>query len=102
MSEYKEVGKGRLYTNNFKVSDKHPDYKGHITINNKEYSIAGWDNGPLIGLTISNGVGKLFKNNNSSGSYPDFSGKINKGASEYGIAGWSDGSSIGLKLTSKL
>ena len=98
MSKYKQIGKGRLYINNFKVSDKHPDYKGHITINNKEYSIAGWDNGPLIGLTISNGVGKLFKNDNNSGGSPDFSGKINKGTSVYSIAGWVDGSSIGLKI----
>ena len=101
MSEYDVIGMGRLYKNNFKVSNRQPDYRGNITINDKEYSIVGWDNGPLIGLTITNGVGKLFKKDNSGGNYPNFSGTINKGASVYNIAGWKHGSSIGLKLTKK-
>tara|TARA_B100000965_G_scaffold391865_1_gene400717 strand:- start:3329 stop:3634 length:306 start_codon:yes stop_codon:yes gene_type:complete len=101
MVAYKRIGEGRLYINNFKVADKQPDYRGHITINNREYSIAGWDNGSFISLNISNGLGKLFKNANSSGNYPDFSGKINKGPSSYLIAGWNNGNSIGLKLSSK-
>ena len=101
MTEYKNIGKGRLYQNNFKISEKQPDYKGEIIIDSHKYSIAGWDNGPYIGLTVTNGVGKLFKNDNSEGNYPNYSGKINKGSSTYFIVGWNDGSSIGLKLSSK-
>jgi len=103
MGKYKQIGVGRLYRNTYKVSgSKQPDYRGKIIINNKEYSIAGWDNGSLISLNISNGVGMLFKNDNSHANYPDFSGKINKGQSDYGIAGWENGNSIGLKLTIRI
>lgn len=101
MAEYINIGKGRLYQNNFKVSEKQPDYKGEIVINGHSLSIAGWNNGTYIGLTITNGIGKLFKNDNNDRNYPNYSGKINKGSSTYYIAGWNDGSSIGLKLSSK-
>ena len=103
MNKYEKIGEGRLYPNSYKnPGSNQPDFREKITVNNKEYSIAGWDNGPVISLNISNGIGKLFKNENASGSYPNYTGKINKGETEYRIAGWDNGSSIGLELTSNV
>ena len=57
MNKYEKIGEGRLYPNSYKnPGSNQPDFRGKITINNKEYSIAGWDNGSSIGLELTSNV----------------------------------------------
>lgn len=41
MSEYDNTNTGALFKNN-KKADNHPDYKGKINIEGKDWDIAGW------------------------------------------------------------
>lgn len=40
--EYDNNMRGVLFISENKKSDKYPDFNGTITINNKEYKLAGW------------------------------------------------------------
>ena len=42
MTEYDNRGRGVLFPNKDKKSDKHPDYKGSVNIEGTEYDLAGW------------------------------------------------------------
>ena len=48
---------GVLFKNDRKESDKHPDYKGYLTVNNQEFWLSAWikegKTGKYMGLAIS-------------------------------------------------
>lgn len=56
MSDNKYDNSGRIFTNDRKENDRHPDYKGNITVDGKEYWLSGWkkqgQRGPFISLAI--------------------------------------------------
>jgi uncharacterized protein (DUF736 family) len=35
---------GALFTNEYKKTDKQPDFKGNITINGKKFNLSAWKN----------------------------------------------------------
>lgn len=43
MPDYDNTNSGALFFEQDKKSDKHPDYKGSINVNGKEYWISAWD-----------------------------------------------------------
>ena len=51
--QYDNTNKGVLFVNDRKASDKHPDRKGSINIDGKEYWLSGWDKQTSRGDTIS-------------------------------------------------
>lgn len=51
--QYDNTNKGVLFLNDRKESDKHPDRKGSINIEGKEYWLSGWDKQTSRGDTIS-------------------------------------------------
>ena len=40
--QYDDTNRGALFTNDRKTSDKHPDLKGSINVEGKEYWVSGW------------------------------------------------------------
>lgn len=42
MTQYDNTNRGTLFTNDRKTSEKHPDLKGSINIEGKEYWLSGW------------------------------------------------------------
>lgn len=48
---------GILFKNDRKERDSHPDYKGSITVDGKEYWLSGWKKegakGPFMSLSVS-------------------------------------------------
>ena len=48
---------GVLFKNDRKESEKHPDYKGYLTVNNQEFWLSSWikegKTGKYMGLAIS-------------------------------------------------
>ena len=48
---------GVLFKNDRKDSEKHPDYKGYLTVNNQEFWLSAWikegKSGKYMGLAIS-------------------------------------------------
>lgn len=42
MMEYSNENRGVLFKNDDKQSDKHPDYKGSITVDGVEYWLSSW------------------------------------------------------------
>lgn len=42
MTTYDNTNRGSLFTNDRKTSDKHPDVKGSINVEGKEYWLSGW------------------------------------------------------------
>ena len=42
MTTYDNTNRGSLFTNDRKTSDKHPDLKGSINVEGKEYWVSGW------------------------------------------------------------
>jgi len=70
--------KGAIFKNDKKESDKHPDYRGGINVDGKEYDIALWLNTSAKGVKyFSASVSEPFKKDdatpvqNSTGSEPD-------------------------------
>ncbi len=58
MTEYDNTNRGMLFTNNYKESDKHPDWKGKLNVGGKDFDLAGWkktdkNGNPFISLSIS-------------------------------------------------
>ncbi|AHX12697.1 hypothetical protein CH75_04700 [Dyella jiangningensis] len=51
--QYDNKNKGVLFLNDRKESDKHPDRKGSINIDGKEYWLSGWNKQTSRGDTIS-------------------------------------------------
>lgn len=51
--QYNNTNKGVLFLNDRKEHDKHPDRKGSINIDGKEYWLSGWDKQTSRGDTIS-------------------------------------------------
>jgi hypothetical protein len=51
--QYDNTNKGVLFLNDRKEQDKHPDRKGSINIDGKEYWLSGWDKKTSRGDTIS-------------------------------------------------
>lgn len=51
--QYDNTNKGVLFLNDRKESEKHPDRKGSINIDGKEYWLSGWDKQTSKGDTIS-------------------------------------------------
>ena len=53
----KKDNSGVLFKNDRKESEKHPDYKGYLTFNNKEFWLSAWikegKSGKYLGLAIS-------------------------------------------------
>lgn len=43
MSDYDNTNTGALFFEQDKDSDRHPDYKGSVNVNGKEYWISAWD-----------------------------------------------------------
>lgn len=52
MPEQKDMS-GVLFKNDKKETDKHPDYKGRITVNGTEYWLAGWIKPGKVGKYLS-------------------------------------------------
>jgi hypothetical protein len=52
----KRENSGILFTNDRKENERHPDYKGNINIDGKEFWLSGWKKtgarGPFISLAI--------------------------------------------------
>jgi len=46
MTQYDNTGKGALWKNDKKMTDKHPDFKGSINIEGREYWLSGWKRDP--------------------------------------------------------
>ena len=42
MTEYDNTNRGALFTNERKTTDKHPDLKGSLNVEGKEYWVSGW------------------------------------------------------------
>ena len=42
MTQYDNTNRGTLFTNDRKTSDKHPDLKGSINVEGKEFWVSGW------------------------------------------------------------
>jgi len=42
MTQYDNTNSGALFKNYRKDSDRHPDYKGTINVDGKDYDIAAW------------------------------------------------------------
>jgi len=51
--QYDNTNKGVLFINDRKERDTHPDRKGSINIDGKEYWLSGWDKQTSRGDTIS-------------------------------------------------
>jgi hypothetical protein len=51
--QYDNTNRGVLFLNDRKTTDKHPDRKGSININGKEYWLSGWNKQTSKGDTIS-------------------------------------------------
>jgi len=51
--QYDNTNKGVLFLNDRKEKDSHPDRKGSINIDGKEYWLSGWDKQTSRGDTIS-------------------------------------------------
>lgn len=51
--EYDNTNKGVLFLNDRKEKDSHPDRKGSINIDGKEYWLSAWDKETSKGATIS-------------------------------------------------
>jgi hypothetical protein len=56
MADYDNTNRGVLFTNDRKQSDKHPDLKGTINIDGKEFWLSAWNKtgakGPFISLSV--------------------------------------------------
>jgi len=44
MSDYDNTDKGALFKNDKKETDSHPDYKGSINVEGKDYWLSSWIN----------------------------------------------------------
>jgi len=51
--QYENTNKGVLFINDRKEKDSHPDRKGSINVDGKEYWLSGWDKQTSKGDTIS-------------------------------------------------
>lgn len=51
--QYDNTNKGVLFVNDRKQSDTHPDRRGSLNIDGKEYWVSGWDKQTSRGDTIS-------------------------------------------------
>lgn len=52
MPEYDNTNTGALFRNQEKITERHPDYKGSLNVEGKEYWLSGW-------IKTSSGRGKL-------------------------------------------
>lgn len=72
--QYDNTNKGVLFINDRKEKDSHPDRKGTINVDGKEYWLSGWDKETARGDTISlsvqpkeaKGGGQQQRNNNNN------------------------------------
>lgn len=74
--QYDDRNRGVLFLNDRKEQDNHPDRKGSINVEGKEYWLSGWDKQTSKGDTISlsiqpkeakqNGGGQQQRNNNNN------------------------------------
>lgn len=46
MAYEQKDNRGGLWKNEDKLSDKHPDFKGNITVDGKQYYLSGWKRAP--------------------------------------------------------
>lgn len=49
MNQYDNTNRGVLFRNNKKAGDSHPDYKGNVNIDGKEFWISAWAKTPKSG-----------------------------------------------------
>ena len=50
-----EVGKLAIFKNDYKTKETHPDFKGKVEIDGKEYQYSGWNSLSKNGLPYING-----------------------------------------------
>ena len=67
MSEYDNNLTGALFKNDKKESDKHPDYRGSITIDGVEYWQSAWLKKSKSGVTF---ISQSFKRKDEATSKP--------------------------------
>jgi hypothetical protein len=56
--QYDNTGKGALFVNNRKQSDKHPDMNGKINVNGVDYYLSGWWKQTAKGEILSLSLGQ--------------------------------------------
>ena len=44
MPEYDDTNRGAIFKNDRKTTDSHPDYKGTLNVEGKEYWVSSWIN----------------------------------------------------------
>lgn len=55
-SDYDNTNRGILFENDRKRSDKHPDFRGSINVDGRDYWLSGWEKetkkGPALSLSV--------------------------------------------------
>lgn len=66
MSYQQKENQGSIFVEENKKSDKHPDFKGSLTVDGKEYWVSGWkrigNNKKFISLALDPKEPKTYKN----------------------------------------
>jgi hypothetical protein len=54
--KFDDTNRGILFKNDRKESDKHPDYKGSVNVDGRDYWLSGWrkdtQKGPALSLSV--------------------------------------------------
>ena len=46
MTQYDDTNKGQIWKNDQKQTDSHPDFKGSLNVDGKEYWVSAWKRSP--------------------------------------------------------
>lgn len=69
--EYDNTNRFVLFQNDKKDKDTHPDYKGEINIEGKEYWLSGWKKATKDGKPMLSGVTEKKKQQSDTQDVPD-------------------------------